>query len=63
MILFADQWEILVYAGRDLSNRFQLVRNLANVLGSVQEELELAFEDELGLEGYGACLPMFDVRY
>jgi len=31
--------------------RGSLVRNLANILGSVQEELELAFEDELALKG------------
>ena len=32
----------------------QLVRNLPNILGNVQEEIELAFENELGLEGHGA---------
>jgi hypothetical protein len=42
---------------------YQLVRNLANILGSVQEELELAFEDELALEGNGAFLPMSAARY
>jgi hypothetical protein len=42
---------------------YQLIRNLANALGSVQEELELAFEDELALEGNGTFLPMFSARY
>lgn len=37
-------------------NSCQLVRNLGNILGSVQEELELAFEDELALDGHGAFL-------
>ena len=41
-------------------NLSQLVRNLPNILGSVQEELELAFEDELALEGHGAFFPMLD---
>ena len=41
-------------------NLFQLVRNLANILGGVHEEVELAFEDELALEGHGAFLVMFD---
>jgi len=36
----------------------QLVRNLGNILGSVQEELELAFEDELALDGHGALLQL-----
>jgi hypothetical protein len=41
---------------------YQLVRNLANILGSVQEELELAFEDELALKGNGAFPPKFDAH-
>ena len=41
-------------------NLSQLVRNLPNILGGVQEELELAFKDELALEGQGALFPMFD---
>jgi cytochrome P450 len=32
--------------------RGPLVRNLPNILGGMQEELELAFEDELALEGH-----------
>ena len=37
----------------------RLVHNLGNILGSVQVELELAFEDELALEGHGVFLPMY----
>ena len=37
---------------------FQLVRNLPNILGSLHEEIELAFEDELALEGHGEFLWM-----
>ena len=40
----------------------QLVRNLPNILGSVQEEIELAFKGELALEGHGAFFRMFDDR-
>ena len=32
---------------------FQLVRNLPNILGGVYEEIELAFVDELALQGHG----------
>ena len=41
----------------------QLVRNLPNILGSVQEELELALEDELALDGHGTILSTFDACY
>ena len=34
----------------------QLVRNLPHILGSLHEEIELAFEDELVLEGHGEFL-------
>ena len=44
-------------------NLSQLVRNLPNILGSVQEELELAFEDELALDGHGAILSIDDAYY
>ena len=44
-------------------NHPQLVRNLPNILGSVQEELELAFEDELALDGHGVLFPMLDGCY
>ena len=44
-------------------NHSQLVRNLPNILGGMQEELELAFEDELILEGHGSILPIFDGCY
>ena len=44
-------------------NLSQLVRNLPNILGSVQEELELAFEDELALDGHGAILSIDDACY
>jgi len=39
-------------------NLSQLVRNLPNILGGVQEELELALEVELALDGHGAILPI-----
>ena len=42
-------------------NLSQFVRKLGDVLGHMHEEIEVAFEDELRLESYGACLPMFDV--
>jgi len=44
-------------------NLSQLVRNLPNILGSLQEELELAFEDELALDGHGSILPISDGCY
>ena len=47
------------YAEFSFLNLSQLFRNVANILDGVQEELELAFEDELALEGHGAFPPMF----
>jgi hypothetical protein len=55
--------EIQRYSETSSLNFFQLVRNLPNILGSMQEELELAFEDELALERHGAFLPMVDSWY
>ena len=50
--------EIQCYAETGSLNTSQLVRNLANIMSSVQEEVELAFEDELALDGHGAFLPI-----
>jgi len=42
------------------SHHPQLVRNLANILGGIQEEVQLAFEAELELDGRGALFRMVD---
>ena len=55
--------EIQSYTETCSPNLSQLVRNLVNILGSVAEEIGLAFEDELALEGHGASLLIFDGRY
>ena len=52
-----------IYTETCYLNLSQLVRNLPNILGSVQEELELAFEDELALDGHGAILSIADTCY
>ena len=52
--------EIQLYSETCSLNLFQLVRNLGNILGSVQEELELAFDDELALKGHGTFLPTYE---
>jgi len=41
---------------------FQLVRNLPSILGDLHEEIELAFEDELALEGHGEFLRVLEAR-
>jgi hypothetical protein len=39
----------------------QLSRNVANLLGDVQEELELTLKDEFALEGHGGSPPIYNV--
>jgi len=51
--------DIQFYVERLVQLLFQLVRNLPNILGSVHEEIRLAFEDKLSLEGHSAFYRMF----
>ena len=53
-----DQYGGPIYTKTSSLNISQLVRNLANILGGVQEEIQLAFEDEMELKGNGGFLSL-----
>ena len=53
-----DQYGGPIYTKTSSLNISQLVRNLAKILGGVQEEIQLAFEDEMELKGNGGFLSL-----
>ena len=54
-----DQYGGPIYTKISFLNVSQLIRNLAKIFGGVQEEIQLAFEDEMDLKGNGGFLSLY----